>query len=72
VHPRRIALINTIGALADLSVPMRWGREGCDRQLHWRLLLLAALLFVSAIATLRMRTAPALAELPVRAEPAGF
>ena len=34
------------------------------------LLLLAALLFVSAIATLRMRTAPALAELPVRAEPA--
>ncbi|HTK99708.1 MAG TPA: MFS transporter [Pseudomonadales bacterium] len=66
-----IALINTIGALGGFVGPYAVGVvKDATGSFTGGLLLLAALLFVSAIATLRMRTAPALAELPVRAEPA--
>jgi ACS family tartrate transporter-like MFS transporter len=66
-----IALINTIGSLGGFVGPYAVGLvKDATGSFTGGLLLLAALLLVSAFATLRMRTAPALAELPARAEPA--
>ena len=68
-----IALINTVGALGGFIGPYAVGLvKDATGSFTGGLLMLAALLFVSGIATLRMRTAPALAELPARGEPADF
>lgn len=66
-----IALINTIGALGGFVGPYAVGLiKDATGSFTGGLLFLAALLFMSAIATLRMRTAPALAALPARTEAA--
>ncbi len=66
-----IALINTIGALGGFVGPYAVGLvKEATGSFTGGLLFLAVLLLLAAIATLRMRTAPVLADLPVRAEPA--
>jgi nitrate/nitrite transporter NarK len=66
-----IALINTVGALGGFVGPYAVGLvKDATGSFTGGLLMLAALLFVSGIATLWLRSAPVLADLPVRAEPA--
>ena len=66
-----IALINTVGSLGGFVGPYAVGLvKDATGSFTGGLLLLAGLLFASAIATLRMRTVPVLADLPARAEPA--
>jgi MFS transporter, ACS family, tartrate transporter len=66
-----IALINTIGSLGGFVGPYAVGLiKNATGSFTGGLLFLAALLFMSAIATLRIRSAPALAALPSRAEAA--
>ena len=66
-----IALINTVGALGGFVGPYAVGLvKDATGSFTGGLLMLAALLFVSAIATLWLRSAPVLVDLPVRAEPA--
>jgi len=66
-----IALINTVGSLGGFVGPYAVGLvKDATGSFTGGLLLLAALLFIGAIATLWLRTAPVLAELPVGTEAA--
>jgi ACS family tartrate transporter-like MFS transporter len=66
-----IALINMVGSLGGFVGPYAIGYvKDATGSFTGGLLLLAGLLFVSAIATLWLRRAPVLADLPARAEPA--
>ena len=66
-----IALINTVGSLGGFVGPYAVGLvKDATGSFTGGLLMLAMLLLVVAIATLWLRSAPALAELPARVEPA--